>query len=65
MTKVTRYIETGEVRAPKTGEWFLGNNGYPVVARFDFVLQKFPILREEITETIEDPDVPNNEEPQS
>ncbi len=65
MTKVTRWIETGEIRPPKTGEWFLGSNGYPVMARFDFTAQEFRILREEVTEMIADIEVSKSEEPQS
>lgn len=63
MTKVTRWIETGETRPPKTGEWFLGDNGYPVLAGHDYLFE-FRILRQEVTEEIADPE-PKNEEPQS
>jgi hypothetical protein len=42
------YEETGETRPPRTGEWFRGNNGFEVQARFDFSCQSFPILRERL-----------------
>ena len=39
------YEETREVRPPRAGEWFRGNDGCEVQARFDFTVQSFPILR--------------------
>jgi hypothetical protein len=42
------FIETGEVRPPRAGEWFRGYNGFENQARFDFSEQSFPILRMEI-----------------
>jgi hypothetical protein len=39
------YEETGEVRPPREGEWFRGYKGIEDRARFDFTIQKFPILR--------------------
>lgn len=48
MTKVEeKFHETGEVRSPRKGEWFMGDR-CPEQARFDFTIQKFPILRYEI-----------------
>ncbi len=41
-----RYEETGETRPPMAGEFFRGARGEIVQARFDFVCQSFPILRE-------------------
>lgn len=39
-----QFEETGEVRCPRTGEWFMGTHG-PDQARFDFECQRLPILR--------------------
>jgi hypothetical protein len=39
------FERTGEVRCPKKGEWFMGSDGYPKQAYFDFEEQVFDILR--------------------
>jgi len=39
---------TGEIRPPVFGERFVGYNGRPDIARFDFTVQKFCILREAV-----------------
>lgn len=43
------YKETGEFRAPLTGEWFKCEDGKIERARFDFTVQKFKIVKEIIT----------------
>jgi hypothetical protein len=49
MSEITiKYEPTGEYREPTTGEWFMGNRGYPVQARFDFQATKFQIVRQVI-----------------
>lgn len=48
------YEPTGEVRAPRRGEWFQGTNEAPTQARFDFHAQEFPILREVVTREVEE-----------
>jgi len=37
--------ETGEARPPRRGEWFLGSDGKPAVAPFDFQVESLRILR--------------------
>jgi hypothetical protein len=43
------YEATGEYREPMQGEWFEGNRGYPLQARFDFQATQYRILRQIIT----------------
>src|SRR3990172_257490 len=46
MKKITmQWEETGEVRCPKQGEWYLDKRGLPSKASFDFSANKFPIIR--------------------
>jgi hypothetical protein len=45
-----RYEPTGEVRAPRCGEWFMGIRGFPVQAYLDFTQTEFPILRQIVEE---------------
>lgn len=53
--KIKKYIltETGEVRSPKIGEYYLGLNGYPDIADYDY-MSYFPILKLEIVEIVEE-----------
>jgi hypothetical protein len=37
--------ETGEVRPPQCGEWFLNSRGCPEQAIFDFEATELPIMR--------------------
>jgi len=47
--KAYLFIETGETRYPKEGEWFNGSGGY-LEAKYDFSNYQFPILvRHELT----------------
>ena len=44
-----KYVETGQVRPPNTGEWFRTSRG-PQQARFDFGELSFPILEMRVIE---------------
>jgi len=48
MIREIRFTVTGEVRKPKTGDWFLNRNNFPICAVQDFNVTKFPILRMEV-----------------
>ena len=39
------FIETGEVRRPRRGDEYLGACGSVLVAKYDFMIVEFPILR--------------------
>ncbi|MBA4417548.1 MAG: hypothetical protein C0392_06525 [Syntrophus sp. (in: bacteria)] len=45
MIKEIRFLPTGEVKHPKTGEWFLGERNRPICASQNFVTSKFQILK--------------------
>ncbi len=45
MIKEIRFLPTGEIRQPKTGDWFLGAQDRPILAAQDFITTKFRILR--------------------
>lgn len=40
-----QFERTGEKRCPVKGEWFLGGNGRPSQAMFDFRNSPLPILK--------------------
>jgi hypothetical protein len=50
MVKEIRFLPTGEVRKPRTGDWFLGEKNRPVCAAQDFITSKYPILRMMVVE---------------
>ena len=52
-TKKYILTPTGEVRPPKIGEYYLGLNGYPDIADYDY-MSYFPILKLEIVEIVEE-----------
>lgn len=41
-----RFQRTGEHRCPRKGEWFATETGTPVRAEKDFIMARYPILRE-------------------
>ena len=50
MIREIRFIVTGEVRKPKSGDWFLNRNNFPICAAQDFNVTKFPMLRMEVVD---------------
>jgi hypothetical protein len=48
MVREIKFVVTGEVRKPKTGDWFLNTKNFPICASEDFNISKFPILKMEI-----------------
>ena len=50
MVREIKFLVTGEVRKPKTGDWFLNTKNFPICATEDFNISKFPILKMEIVE---------------
>lgn len=52
MTKTKKYIltETGEVRCPKEGDYFMDGLNRVKYANIDFVHDKYPILKLEVIE---------------
>lgn len=53
MVREIRFTVTGEVRKPKSGDWFLNPKNMPVCAGQDFDISKFPILKMEVMEEAE------------
>ncbi|MEN6617538.1 MAG: hypothetical protein ABFD12_13360 [Syntrophorhabdus sp.] len=47
MIREVRFIVTGEVKKPRSGEWFLNTRNFPICATHDFNITKFPILKME------------------
>jgi hypothetical protein len=45
MIKEIRFLPTGEMRQPKSGDWFLSAQNRPICAAQDFLTSKFHILR--------------------
>ncbi len=45
MIKEIRFLPTGEIRHPRTGDWFLGAQNKPICAAQDFVTTKHRILK--------------------
>jgi hypothetical protein len=50
MIKEIRFVPTGEVRQPRTGDWFIGAQNRPICAAQDFLTSKFRILRMVVVE---------------
>ena len=48
MVREIRLIVTGEVKKPKTGDWFLNANNVPICAAHDFNVTKFRMLKMEL-----------------
>jgi len=48
MIREIRFIVTGEVKKPKSGDWFLNSNNLPVRAAHDFNVTPFRMLRMEL-----------------
>jgi hypothetical protein len=44
------FTVTGEVRKPRSGDWFLNTKNFPVCAMQDFDVSRFPILKMEVVE---------------
>jgi len=53
MVREIKFVVTGEVRKPRTGDWFLNARNYPICAAQDFDITKFPILKMEVVEETE------------
>ena len=50
MIKEIRFLPTGEIRQPRTGDWFLSAQNRPICAAQDFLTSKFQILKMEVIE---------------
>ncbi len=50
MLREIRFAVTGEVRKPKSGDWFLNTKNFPICATQDFEVSRFPILKMEVVE---------------
>jgi len=50
MVKEIKFLVTGEVRRPRTGDWFLSAKGVPICAAQDFNTSQYPILKMEVVE---------------
>ena len=50
MLREIRFVVTGEIRKPKSGDWFLNTKNFPICAAQDFDISKYPILKMEIVE---------------
>ena len=50
MIKEIRFLPTGEIRQPRTGDWFLSAQNRPICAAQDFLTSRFHILRMEVIE---------------
>lgn len=50
MIKEIRFLPTGEIRQPRTGDWFLSAQNRPICAAQDFLTSKFLILKMEVVE---------------
>jgi hypothetical protein len=50
VVKEIKFTQTGLIRAPRAGEWFLGTKGIPIQAVHDFQTTQFPILKMEVIE---------------
>lgn len=48
MIREIRFVVTGEVKKPKTGDWFLNSNNVPICAAHDFNVTKFRMLKMEM-----------------
>jgi len=54
MLKEIKFVVTGEVRKPKSGDWFLNTKNFPIQAAEDFDITQYPILKMELVEDSED-----------
>ncbi|MBA4389386.1 MAG: hypothetical protein C0399_00390 [Syntrophus sp. (in: bacteria)] len=54
MLREIRFTVTGEVRKPKSGDWFLNTKNFPICATQDFDVSRFPILKMEVVEELDD-----------
>jgi hypothetical protein len=52
MLREIKFVITGEIRKPKSGDWFLNTKNFPICAAQDFDISKYPILKMEIVEDI-------------
>jgi hypothetical protein len=52
MLREIKFVVTGEIRKPKSGDWFLNTKNFPICAAQDFDLTKYPILKMEMVEDI-------------
>ena len=52
MLREIKFVVTGEIRKPKSGDWFLNTKNFPICAAQDFDLTKYPILKMEMVEVI-------------
>ena len=48
MVREIRFIVTGEVKKPKSGDWFLNSNNLPICAAQDFNVTTFRLLKMEM-----------------
>lgn len=48
MVREIRFIVTGEVKKPKSGDWFLNSANLPIRAAHDFNVTKFRMLKMEL-----------------
>ena len=53
MLREIRFTVTGEVRKPRSGDWFLNTKNFPVCAMQDFDVSRFPILKMEVVEDLD------------
>ncbi len=52
MLREIRFVVSGEIRKPKSGDWFLNTKNFPICAAQDFDISKYPILKMEIVEDV-------------
>jgi hypothetical protein len=52
MLREIKFVVTGEIRKPKSGDWFLNTKNFPICAAQDFDISKYPILKMEIVEEV-------------
>jgi hypothetical protein len=53
MLREIRFTITGEVRKPRSGDWFLNTKNFPICAMQDFDVSRFPILKMEVVEDLD------------
>jgi hypothetical protein len=52
MLREIKFVVTGEIRKPKSGDWFLNTKNVPICAAQDFDISRYPILKMEIVEDV-------------
>ena len=52
MLREIKFVVTGEIRKPKSGDWFLNTKNFPICAAQDFDITKYPILKMEMVEDV-------------